>query len=170
MVLARKKAVGAEYDFLYQEALPQKPKRIVVQRQKEAFPYYQLVAGLLLLSCFFTTALAYTFVKARLTCLNWELKQIEMKNAALFTDLEKMKLEIAEAKSLQRIKNLALNDLGMVENPGVEYLVFSQLYSEEPLATMDVLQVAEGLDQKGIIKTIYEAFAFFSEKIGWHLG
>jgi cell division protein FtsB len=164
LVLARKKAVGAEYDFAYQYAVPQKKKQVVVKRRTQTFPCYKVVTGLLLLSCFFVTALAYTYVKARITCLNWELNQIKKENTAIVANIEKTKSEIASAKSLQRIKYLAINDLGMMENPRIEYLAMNNVYAEKAenvsqKGEQSEAQLASGETKNSIFKTIYEVIA-----------
>lgn len=159
--------MGAEYDFAYQYAAPQKKKQVVVKRRTQTFPLYKVVTGLLLISCFFTTALAYTYVKARITCLNWELNQIKKENAAIVANIEKTKLEIASAKSLQRIKYLAISDLGMMENPRIEYLAMNNLYNKEGEDIESVSrkgeqsegQLAVGETKNSIFKTIYNVIA-----------
>jgi cell division protein FtsL len=167
LVLARKKAVGAEYDFTYQYALPQKKKRIVVKRHTKTFPIYKAVAGFLLIACFFATSLAYTYIKARITCLNWELSQIKRENAAIVANIEKIKLEIASSKSLHRIKYLAVSELGMMENPGIEYLVMNNICAEEGEGTQSTsqkdeqtnVQLASRETKNSIFKTIYDVIA-----------
>lgn len=167
MVLARKKAVGAEYDFTYQYSVPQKKTQTVVKRRTKTFPMYKVVAGFLLISCFFATALAYTYVKARIACLNWELSQIKRENAVIVANIEKTKLEIASSKSLHRIKYLAVSELGMIENPRTEYLVMNNIYAEEREEALSASQkgeqikgqLASGETKSSIFKTIYEVIA-----------
>lgn len=173
MVVARKKAVGAEYDFFYQKGMPQKKsvpqkkKRVMVKRYTRTFPFYKIMASFLVLSCFLGTALAYTYVKAQIACLNWELSQSKKENMAIMGKIEKVKLEIAHAESPPRIRLLALGDLGMIEDPRIEYLAmqsFPELAQEKAIDSGVDDQGREGqflaLKPKySFFQNIYEALA-----------
>ena len=50
---------------------------------------------------------------------------------ALAENIEKIKLEIASQKSLSRIKNIAVNELGMVESSQITYLVMNDVFTEK---------------------------------------
>lgn len=162
--MARKKAAGAEYDFSLNTASPRQKKRLVVHRRTRSFPYLYLFTGLVILSCLFATALAHTFVKARLSYLNWELDQVKMENAILMKTLEKKKLEIAGAKSLEKIKAYAIHDLGMIEHPQIEYLALHNFLTDEKTESIFELEtaaghLAEGELRKNIFRTLYDVVA-----------
>ena len=131
MLLANKKAAGAENLFTHQDRTPQVRTQKVIKRSYKPSPVYKTVVGILLISCIFFTALAFTFIKARTACLNWELSQIKQENAVLAENIEKTKLEIASQKSLSRIKSIAVNDLGMIERPQITYLVMNDVFTEK---------------------------------------
>lgn len=165
MVLANKKAAGAEYTaFPYQYGVPREKKRTVIRRRTRVSPVFKVVAGFLLISCFFLTTLAFTFIKAKIAYLNWELKQIKQENVAIAAHMEKIKLEIAGSKSLDRIKYLAVSELGMTESPRIEYLVMNNVYTEEEGPHEQVNeqpreQLASGESKNSIFKTICEVIA-----------
>jgi cell division protein FtsL len=168
LVLAKQKAAGAEYLFDYQYGLPQKKKRTVIRRRTKTSPVYKVIAGFLLLSCFFITALAYTYVKARITYLNWELNQVKQENIAICANMEKTKLEIAGLKSPDRIRYLAVSELGMTESPRIEYLVMNNVFAEEKENKANTsqkseeqgAQLASGKTKNKILKSICEVIAF----------
>ena len=129
--MAQKKAAGAEHLFTYQDSLPQGKKQTVIKRSYKPSPVYKTVVGILLISCFFLTALAFTNIKARIACLNWELSQVKQDIVTLAENIEKTKLEIASQKSLSRIKNIAVNELGMIESPQITYLVMNDVFTDK---------------------------------------
>ena len=131
MVLANKKAAGAENSYIYQDSLPQGKKQKVIKRSYKPSPVYKTVVGILLISCFFLTALAFTNIKARIACLNWELSQIKQENVTFAENIEKNKLAIASQKSLSRIKSIAVNELGMIESSQITYLVMNDVFTEK---------------------------------------
>lgn len=174
MVLAKKKAAGAEYAFDYQYSLPQNKKKRVIKKTIKPSPIFKTVVGILVISCFFITALAFTFVKARIACLNWEIKQIKQENVVIAKNIEKTKLDIAALKSLSRIKNLAVTELGMTENPEITYLVMNDVFAKESRNeenkmgndVQSVPQLASGETKDSIFKVFCEAIALrdFMEK------
>ena len=131
MVIAQKKAAGAENFLTYHDSLSQGKKQTVIKRSYKPSSVYKTVVGILLISCFFLTALAFTNIKARIACLNWELSQVKQETMALAENIEKIKLEIASQKSLSRIKNIAVNELGMVESSQITYLVMNDVFTEK---------------------------------------
>lgn len=149
MVLAKRKAAGAEYAFDYQDGLPEEKKQTVLKRRTRISPVYKVVTGFLLISCFFITALAFTYVKARIACLNWELNQIKQENITIAANIEKVKLEIASSKSLDRIKHLAVEELGMLETPRIEYLVMHNVFAGEGENSPSIASIPQKSEQQG---------------------
>lgn len=138
MVMAAKKAVGAEYDYVYHYNLAEKKKQQrVVGRKNHAARAIVVASCTLLITALFLTGLGYTFLQARLACLNWELQKLEQENLVLAGNIEKTKLQIAELKALNRIENLAIAQLGMIKDPGIEYLVMHGAANEAVVAAVD---------------------------------
>lgn len=144
MVMAGKKAVGAEYFCGQQygfaqkkQSLAEKKQQKVSDRKAQASSACVVVVCTLLLSCLFLMGLGYTFLKANLACLNWELQKIKQENIAIASEIEKTKLEIAGLKALDRVEQLAVAQLGMVKNPNIEYLVMHDAFAPKENLTAD---------------------------------
>lgn len=137
--MAAKKAVGAEYDYGYQYSQAEKRKQQrVIGRKNRASLAIVVASCTLLITALFLTGLGYTFLQARLACLNWQLQKIEQENLALTSNIEKAKLQIAELKALNRIEDIAVAQLGMIKDPGIEYLVMHEVAKEAVVATADI--------------------------------
>ncbi len=136
MVMAAKKAVGAEYDYGYQYSQAEKRKKQrVIGRKNRASLAIVVTSCTMLITALFLTGLGYTFLQARLACLNWQLQKIEQENLALASNIEKARLQIAELKALNRIEDIAVTQLGMIKDPGIEYLVMNEVAKEAVVAT-----------------------------------
>lgn len=136
MVLAKKKAVGAEYDvYNGQYSVPLVKKRKVIRKRHRTSLAHKVVAGFLSIACLFLIGLAYTSLKAGKARLNWELNQIKQENIAIAENMEKIKLEIAALKSPQRIEQIAVTQLGMIKNPQIEYLVINSVFGKKEEST-----------------------------------
>lgn len=159
MVLAKKKAAGAEYALNYQHSLPQGKKRKVIKRKIKPSPVYKTIIGVCLITCFFITALAFTFMKARIACLNWDLNQLKQENILIAEDIEKTKLEIASLKSHSRIKNIATNELGMIETPQITYLMMDNIFVKDQEKEQDTPQLASAEPKSSIFKAFCEVLA-----------
>lgn len=123
MVLAAKRAVGSEYGYPGNYALPKYKKQN--RRKKRTLritSLHKIICGVTLIAAFFLTGLSYTCIKALSAQLNLQVNQLKRENLTIQMDNEKMKLEIARLKSLDRIENIASSRLGMVKDPTVEYL------------------------------------------------
>jgi len=73
----------------------------------------------------FMMGMSYIFVKAGITKLNWELNQLAGENQSIMMENERLKGMIAGKKSLDRIEAIAIEELGMVKESEVEYMVLS---------------------------------------------
>jgi cell division protein FtsL len=122
LVVVAKKAVGAEYDYQIPD-YKEKNKRVVsVRVSRSTSPLAIMVCGALLIAILFSVGLSYTFIKASKARLHLELSQLQQSNQGIFMENEKLKLEIAKLKSLDRIEKIASVQMGMIKNPEVEYL------------------------------------------------
>jgi cell division protein FtsL len=78
------------------------------------------------LTVLFVVGMAYIFVEANITRLNWEIHQQVTDNEALAMDNEKLRLEISKKKSLDRIESLAERELGMVKAANIDFMIISE--------------------------------------------
>lgn len=119
MVLATKKAVGSEYGYSTSaRAYQQQEPKVRVRVKRRTSP----LAGICLIAVLFLTGLSYTYLKACKAHLIWQVQQTKQTNLAMQIENEKLKLEVAKLKSLDRVEKIAETKLAMVKNPGVEYL------------------------------------------------
>jgi len=150
LVMAGKKAVGAEYFYGQQYGLAKEKQQRVSNRKAQASSACVVVVCTLLFSCLFLMGLGYTFLKANLACLNWELQKIKQENMVIASEMEKTKLEIAGLKALDRVEQLAVTQLGMIKNPSIEYLVMHDAFAQKGnLTTDEAGLVAENKAVKG---------------------
>lgn len=122
MVVATKRAVGSDYAPYYHSAQPLKANGVETRTKKKTSPL-PIIVGISLISCAFLMAISFTCLKAVIAHLNWQISQIEEENIVIQEDNEKLTLDIARLKSLDRIEQVATVQMGMVKNPGVEYMV-----------------------------------------------
>ncbi|WP_227767116.1 cell division protein FtsL [Zhaonella formicivorans] len=110
--------VPKKYEYTYEPviALPQTPKN----RQ---IPVKAKMGIMLLIICAFVTGLALTSRVALFTQKGYQITKLKKEIQSLQTANERLKLEIDQLKSLDRIEKIAVNDLGMTE-PTVEDMEF----------------------------------------------
>lgn len=159
MLLATKRAVNSEYG-----QYPYSPNKVKVRRVKRSTSPF---VGVLIIAVIFILGLSFTFMKAGTTYLIWQLNQTKEMNVAIHMDNEKLRLEASKLKSLDRIEQIAANEIGMVKNPSIEYLAFNEKLnsipnnSAAPLADQgknDNGIAALNAQENGLLKVIASAF------------
>ena len=134
MVVATKRAVGAEYGYQIPSRMPQKQQCVRVRARRHLFPMAGVAAGICLIVLLFTIGLSYIYVKALKAQLYHQINVNKQAVLDIGTDNERLALEIARAKSLERIELMAVQKLGMIKNPEVQYLVLHDRIDEKPAA------------------------------------
>ncbi len=171
MILASKRAVGSDYVYqpYYQEQLqPQRQRKVRIKKRPS--PLFVVILGISLISMMFLTGLSYTYLKARIAHLNWQINQGKKDIAAMQVQNEKLKLEIARLKSLDRIEKLATAQMGMIKDPGVEYLAMKAASSPVQASQTErelPEEIVTNSSQDSIIATIARIVA---EKAGVRKG
>lgn len=133
MVVAAKQAVGAEYDYQLQQQPLSRPKQTVKRRiKRRPSPVVAVVLGMGLIAFFFSVGLSYTYLKAVKAQLVYQIQQMKQDNQAILLENEKLNLEIAKLKSLDRVEKIATQEMGMVKNPQIEYLAGLGTTKEAP--------------------------------------
>lgn len=130
MVVAAKKAVGSEY--MYQTPIQQpKQKNVVrVRISKKTSPMLGVVCGIMMITVLFSMGLSYTYIQAIKAKTHFNVAQLQQSNQDIIMQNEKLKLEIARLKSLDRIEEIAALNMGMIKNPEVQYLALQNETSE----------------------------------------
>lgn len=161
MVLAKKQAVGAEWDAQsYVYTRPEKSNNRKPRQRQKTSHTAQLVLGFSLIALIFLTGISFTWLKAYKAQLNHQLTQTKAEIQALQTANQRMEVEIARLKSLNRIENIAVTKLGMVKNPGIEYLA---LAAEKPAAKVAAAAPVAGRGgEKGILGRLVAAITTWS--------
>ncbi|MBZ4654716.1 MAG: Septum formation initiator [Peptococcaceae bacterium] len=168
MILATKRAVGSDYAYqpYYREKFEQQ-KQTKVRIKKRPSPLLVVALGISLIGIMFFTGLSYTYLKARIAHLNWQISQGKKEIAAMQVQNEKLELEIARLKSLDRIEKVATTQMGMIKNPGVEYLAIKATTNTSVPASQTVREMPAqdpaNTSQDGIITAITKVI---SEKAG----
>lgn len=162
MVLATKRAVGSEYGYPIRQDAPERARKVKARARRRTSP----VAGIMAIALLFMIGMAYTFLQAAEARLIWEVNQIKQINASIQMENEKIKLEAAKLKSLDRIELIAASKLQMVKEPGIEYLAFQGGVSETGTAAVSVAAeapqsspvIAEKPSRNKFIETIAAVF------------
>ena len=103
------------------------PKRLVSRQVQSNALYRRTLAWLFLgmFSILFLLGFSYTFVKAGVSRLNYQMHAVQSENEQIVLENAKIKGQIAELRALERIEAIALQELGMVKNETVDYMVLS---------------------------------------------
>jgi len=103
------------------------PRRLV-RRQVQSNALYRRTIAWLFLGMFtilFLLGFSYIYVKAGVSRLNYTMNTLQSENEQLTLENAKIRGQIAELRSLDRIEEIAFRELGMIKNETVEYMVLS---------------------------------------------
>ncbi len=106
-------------------------------RRTAAWVFFGMALVLFLLS------MSYIFVKAGVSRLNYQINTLQAENERIVLENEKIRGRIAELRSLDRIAAIASQELGMVKNEAVEYMVMSSTIVAEGKIKADENQAEE---------------------------
>ncbi len=120
-------------------------------RRTAAWVFFGMALVLFLLS------MSYIFVKAGVSRLNYQINTLQAENERIVLENEKIRGQIAELRSLDRIEAMA-HELGMVKNEAVEYMVMSSTIVAEGKIKADENQAEE---ETKSIKPLAAAIDFF---------
>ena len=102
-------------------------RRLVSRQIQSNAPYRAtvLVVFLAIVSVLLTMGFSLAYVSAGISRLNYEINSIKEANEMILLDNEKIRGQIAELRSLDRIEEIATKELGMIKNEKVEYMILS---------------------------------------------
>lgn len=143
MVVASKRAVGAEYGYQTPSRLPQSQRRVRVRVRRRISPMTGIAAGICLITLLFSVGLSYIYIKAFKAHLYYQISVSKQAVLDISAENEKLKLDLARSKELGRIEQIASQKLGMIKNPGVRYLVLQDRSSSGTAALAVNLAAAE---------------------------
>jgi len=123
LVVATKRAVGAEYGYQVPSHSPRPQQHIRVRVRRRLSPMACMAAGICLVTLLFCIGLSYIYVKALKAQLYYQINMNKQAVLTINAENDKLELEIARLKSLDRIEDIATQKLGMIKNPEVQYLV-----------------------------------------------
>jgi cell division protein FtsL len=164
MADATKRVVnGTQYSELSQQQIKTKPavKKKVKSKSSSLLIMKWVFPSVLVVFIIF---MAYIFVEASITRLNWEIhQQIEMNEKQLM-DNEKIRLEIAKKKSLDRIEDLASRELGMVKAANIDFMIVSENMVPQGVLKADAGETFEDVsEQQSWIKEIIDFLIFWKD-------
>lgn len=145
MVVAAKKAVGSEYVYQLpaRKSETQNAIRVKVSRKT---PMLGVACGVMLITVLFSIGLSYIFIQAIQAKMHFELTQLQHSNQDIIMQNEKFKLEIAKLKSLDRIEQIAVINMGMIKNPEIQYLALQDENEvSQKTAEFGVMQASQDL-------------------------
>lgn len=122
MVLASKRAVGSEYEFVNPAYQPRERQNIKKRTRRRTSPVIGSAVGVFFILSLFIAGLSFTYIKAVKAQLNWQLNQFYNSNQSLKMNNEKLKLEIAKLESPDRIEYIAITEMGLVKHQQVQYV------------------------------------------------
>lgn len=134
LVLARKKAVGSEYD---PQISPSHSKEINEIRKPKRKPnhtpfwLFRVAPGIVSIAIIFVIGLSLVAQHAFINNLGFEIGQYKKEIIALDIDNEKLKLEVSSLASLSRIEDVAINQLGMIAPNDFKYVISDFQNSED---------------------------------------
>ena len=82
-------------------------------------------------SVFFLMGISSTSMMAGLSRVNYDINSVRAENEQILLDNDRIRGQIAELRSLERIESIATGELGMVKNESVEYMVLSSVIVAE---------------------------------------
>lgn len=154
MAVPLRKAANGYPDFVaqpYRQPLPQVSSKRLAQRQIQSKSSYRSTVAIVLSTMafvLFLMGISYIFVKAGVTRLNWEVNQLTAQNESTMMENERLKGEIAGKKSLERIEAIAIQELGMVKEADIQYMVLSDTVVAQgkirPVETAETNEAAPG--------------------------
>lgn len=102
-------------------------KRLVKRQVKSNADYRQAVAWVFLAmaAVLFLMGISYTFVKAGVSNLNYQVNTTISANERIMLENERLRGQIANLESLDRIESIASQEMGMVRTTDMEYMVLS---------------------------------------------
>ncbi|MCL2120668.1 MAG: septum formation initiator family protein [Clostridiales bacterium] len=126
----------------YETAIPRQPERRQTGQNRGANPASRRLVSrlirsnaayrrtiILLISSMILVFVALAFVNTSLSAnisrVNYQVNTMLSENEHLLLENDKIRGQIAELRSLERIAELASRDLGMIKNDQVEYMVVS---------------------------------------------
>ncbi|MCL1848331.1 MAG: septum formation initiator family protein [Clostridiales bacterium] len=120
------------------------PKRLISRQVRSNAQYRRTIAWLFLgmFAVLFLLGFSYTYVKAGVSRLNYQMHAVQNENEQIVLDNAKIMGQIAELRSLDRIEAIAIQELGMVKNESVEYMVLS-----DTIVAEGKIRPAEGDEQ-----------------------
>jgi len=103
------------------------PKRLVRRqiRSNAEFRRAFLWASLGIFSVLFIMEMSFIFVKAGVSQMNYDINTMQKDNDSLLLENDRIRGQIAELRSLDRIEEIATRDLGMIKNKNVDFMVLS---------------------------------------------
>lgn len=122
MVVAAKKAVGSEYVYQLPAYKSEQKNTVQVKISRKTSPVFGVACGVMLITVLFTIGLSYIFIQAIQARMHFEMTQLQHSNQDIIMQNEKFKLEIAKLKSLDRIEEIAVVNMGMIKDPEIQYL------------------------------------------------
>jgi len=134
------------------------PKRLVRRQVRSNASYRRTVAWLFLgiSTLLFSLGISYTFVKAGVSKLNYQINTIQNENEQILLDSNKLRRQIAELRSLERIEERARLELGMVKNEKVEYMVLSSTIVAEGKLRPDEGQAEETPKSENPLESVFD--------------
>ena len=108
-------------------------KRLVKRQVKSNADYRQAVVWVFLgmAAVLFLMGVSYTFVKAGVSNLNYQVNTTLAENEKIYMENERLRGQIANLESLDRIETIASQELGMIQSSAVEYMVLSSTVVSE---------------------------------------
>jgi cell division protein FtsL len=138
-------------------------KRLIRRQVKSNAEFRRTAAWLFLgmASVLFLLSMSYIFVKAGVSRLNYQINTLQTENERILLENEKIQGQIAELRSLDRIEVIASQELGMVKNEAVEYMVMSSTIVAEGKIKADENQAEEEPENSEPLAALVDFFSGF---------
>lgn len=161
LAVAYKRAVGSDFEWDYTNYKKREKSDAKKYVRREASLVARIFAGIVTISLLFSLGLSYTYLKASKAQLNWKISRLEQDIHHININSEKLKIDIARLKSLDRIEKIALQ-MGMVKNPSGRYLMYNiknEGSSEAPLKNTKLQKKVENIKtDKTVLHKVADAW------------
>lgn len=116
-----------------------------------------MVSLLTAMACLcFLVAFVFVGVKVNVSRINWQIGTLSGQNQNIKMENERIKGEIAHKKSLDRIEKIAVEELGMIQESKVEYMVLSATVTAEGKVRPQEEMVEKSVQSTGPVAAIFD--------------
>lgn len=143
------------------------PKRLVRRQIRSNAVYRRTVVWVAsgLLSFLFLMGFSNAYLQAGISRVYYDINTAQNEKERILLENDKIRGQIAELRSLERIEEIASRELGMVKNDRIEYMVLSNAIVEKGKLKPEEALAQE--EEQAYARPLEEALQFLSGMFTW---